>query len=54
MPLDPQAQAYLDQLTALNTPPIHTLTPDVVREWRAQSKRSLVSRAPRLPHPGEF
>src|SRR5258708_7473122 len=27
MPLDPQAQAYLDQMAALNAPPLYTLTP---------------------------
>jgi acetyl esterase/lipase len=32
MPLDPQAQAYLDQLAALNAPPLHTLTPELIRQ----------------------
>jgi acetyl esterase len=31
MPLDPQIQAYLDQMAAMNMPPIHTLTPEQVR-----------------------
>lgn len=31
MPLDPQAQAFLDQMAALGTPPMSTLTPDEVR-----------------------
>src|SRR5258708_39516714 len=31
MPLDPQVQALLDQMAALNGPPIHTLTPELVR-----------------------
>lgn len=31
MPLDPQIQAVLDQMAALNGPPIHVLTPEVVR-----------------------
>ncbi len=32
MPLDPQAQSYLDQVAALNTPALHTLPPHVVRQ----------------------
>jgi acetyl esterase len=32
MPLDPQAQVYLDQMAALNGPPLHTLTPEVIRQ----------------------
>ncbi len=32
MPLDPQAQAYLDQMAALNAPPLHTLTPELIRQ----------------------
>jgi len=37
MPLDPQAQAYLDQRAALNAPPLQHLTPTVVRQgMRAQ------------------
>jgi acetyl esterase len=32
MPVDPQVQAYLDQMASLNAPPIHTLTPEMVRE----------------------
>ena len=31
MPLDPQVQTLLDQMTALNEPPIYTLTPELVR-----------------------
>ena len=31
MPLDPQVQALLDQMAALNASPIHTLTPELVR-----------------------
>src|SRR5690349_19606987 len=31
MPLDPQVQALLDQMAALGGPPIHTLTPELVR-----------------------
>ena len=31
MPLDPQVQALLDQMAALDGPPIHTLTPELVR-----------------------
>lgn len=31
MPLDPQIQAYLDQMAAMNIPPIHTMTPEQVR-----------------------
>src|SRR5579884_1092068 len=33
MPLDPQAQAFIDQMAALNTPPLNMLTPEVVRQW---------------------
>lgn len=32
MPLDPQAQIFLDQMAALDAPPMHTLTPEQVRE----------------------
>ncbi len=32
MPLDPQARIFLDQLASLNGPPMHTLTPEQVRE----------------------
>ena len=32
MPLDPQVQAYLDQMAALNPPPISVLTPEQVRQ----------------------
>ena len=31
MPLDPQVQTLMNQMAALNTPPIHTLTPELVR-----------------------
>lgn len=31
MPLDPQIQAYLDQMAAINMPPMHTLTPEQIR-----------------------
>jgi len=31
MPLDPQVQALLDQMAALDEPPMHTLTPELVR-----------------------
>ena len=31
MPLDPQVQNLLDQMAALNAPPMSTLTPDLVR-----------------------
>ncbi len=31
MPVDPQAQAFLDMLTAMNAPQIHTQTPEEVR-----------------------
>ncbi len=37
MPLDPQAQVYLDQMAALNAPPLYALTPELVRQGtRAQ------------------
>jgi hypothetical protein len=32
MPLDPQVQTLLDQMAALNAPPIYTLTPELVHE----------------------
>jgi acetyl esterase len=32
MPLDPQAQIFLDQLASLGAPPLHTQTPEQVRE----------------------
>jgi acetyl esterase len=32
MPVDPQVQALLDQLVALNVPPFHTLTPEQNRQ----------------------
>ena len=31
MPLDPQVQTLMEQMAALNAPPIHTLTPELVR-----------------------
>ena len=32
MPLDPQMQAYLDQMAALNLAPMHTFPPEMVRQ----------------------
>jgi acetyl esterase len=32
MPVDPQVQTFLDQMASLNAPPMHTLTPEQVRE----------------------
>ncbi len=32
MPLDPQVQVYLDQMAALNAPPLNTMTPEVIRQ----------------------
>lgn len=32
MPLDPQAQIFIDQMAALNMAPMHTLTPEQVRQ----------------------
>jgi acetyl esterase len=32
MPLDPRVQAYLNQMASLNAPPMHTLTPEQVRQ----------------------
>ncbi len=32
MPLDPQAQVYLDQMAALSPAPMHTFSPEVVRQ----------------------
>ncbi|MCL0102180.1 alpha/beta hydrolase [Dehalococcoidia bacterium] len=43
MPLDPQARVYLDQLAALNAPPMNTLPPAVVR--------TNSEKAPRPPGP---
>ena len=34
MPLDPAAKKFLDQVSAMGTPPTHTLTPAVVRAAR--------------------
>jgi hypothetical protein len=47
MPLDPQVQTLLDQMTALNAPPIHTLTPELVRmgikcNWRRKHGSILI------------
>lgn len=36
MPLDPQVKMYLEQMAALGVPPIHTLTPQAVREATRQ------------------
>ena len=36
MPLDPQAQAYLDQVAALGMPPVQTVTPQENRRERAR------------------
>jgi len=47
MPLDPQVQALLDQMAALNGPPIHTLTPELVR---VEIKMQLAN-APGEPEP---
>lgn len=32
MPLDPQAQAFLDQMAALNAPPLNQLPPEIARQ----------------------
>lgn len=32
MPLDPQAQAYLDMTATMNIPPMSELTPDIIRQ----------------------
>ncbi len=32
MPLDSQAQAYLDQMAALSPTPMHTFPPEMVRQ----------------------
>ncbi|HEY7414161.1 MAG TPA: alpha/beta hydrolase, partial [Ktedonobacteraceae bacterium] len=32
MPLDPQAQAFLDEMAALNAPPLNTLPPEAARQ----------------------
>jgi acetyl esterase/lipase len=36
MPLDPQVKVYLEQMAAMGVPPLHTLTPQVVREATRQ------------------
>ena len=41
MPLDPQAQAYLDQMAALNAPPLHTLTPELIRQATSMQRAML-------------
>jgi len=33
MPLDPQVEAYLAQMAALNAPPLSSLTPEVIRQF---------------------
>lgn len=43
MPLDPQAKAHLELLASLNTPPMHTLPPEVTR--------ANMEKAPRPPGP---
>lgn len=32
MPLDPQVEAYMAQMAALNVPPLNTLTPETIRQ----------------------
>ena len=44
--LDPQAQALLDVMRALGSPPLHTLT---VEQVRAQARSALVTRGAPLP-----
>lgn len=41
MPLDPQAQAYLDQAAALGLPPVNELTPEEARRNTAAQARAL-------------
>jgi acetyl esterase len=36
MPLDPQAQALLDQMAATEAPPLNTMTPEGARQMMAQ------------------
>jgi len=40
MPLDPQTKVYLDQMAALNMPPLSALTPDQVRQGIAMQVAS--------------
>ena len=37
MPVDPQVQAYLDQMASLNMPALSSMTPEVVRQQIAES-----------------
>ena len=32
MPLDPQVEAYMTQMAALNVPPLNTFTPEAIRQ----------------------
>ena len=48
MPLDPQAQAYLDQMAARGYPPLSTLTPEVVRQ--AMAAQAILLGEPPVAH----
>jgi len=43
MPLDPQVQTYLEQMAALNAPPLHTLAPEVIRQTIAMQTNAALS-----------
>lgn len=41
MPIDPQVQAFLDELTALGAPPLHSLSPEEARRVAAADAHAL-------------
>ncbi|HEU5229865.1 MAG TPA: alpha/beta hydrolase [Ktedonobacteraceae bacterium] len=45
MPLDPQVHTYLEQMAALNAPPLHTLPPEMVRQMIAMQTEAARSTA---------
>lgn len=46
MPLDPQVRDFLDQLAALNLPPLSVLTPDIVRQGIKMQRAALGEQEP--------
>lgn len=43
MPLDPQVQTYLEQMAALNGPPLHTLEPEMIRQMISMQTNAALS-----------
>jgi len=41
MPIDPQVQAFLDELAALGVPPLHSLSPEEARRVAAADAHAL-------------